>query len=130
MAMTPEGKVKAAITKKLKEMGCWYYMPVGSGYGTPTVDYLCAYEGRAFGIEAKAPDKRPTPRQLNTMLFMGKLGVPSIVVDSSSEDKMEHLEAWILMVCASRRAGGRKNIWVEGNTQSEENVWGTDNERE
>ncbi len=111
--MTPEGKVKAAITKKLIEMGCWYYMPVGSGYGAPTVDYLCAYEGKAFGIEAKAPGKSPTPRQLATMLFMGKLGVPSIVINSSSEDKMKYLEAWILMVCTS---GG--------------NVWGTDNERE
>ncbi len=124
MAVTPEGKVKAAVTKRLKAMNCWYYMPVGSGYGAPTIDYLCAYEGRAFGIETKAPGKRPTPRQVATMLAMGKQGVPSIVIDSSSEDKMKYLEAWILMVCAAGKTRRVGKIWVEGDIRS------TDNERE
>jgi penicillin-binding protein-related factor A (putative recombinase) len=38
-------------------------MPVPSGYGATTVDYLCCYRGHFFAIEAKAPGKVPTPRQ-------------------------------------------------------------------
>ncbi len=124
MAITPEGKVKKAITKKLKEMNCWYYMPVSAGYGAPTIDYICSLCGKSFCIEAKAPGEKPTTRQTITMVAMGKQGVPSVVIDSGGADKMKYLEAWILMVCTSGRTR------VEGNTQSEGNVWGTDSERE
>lgn len=53
--MTPEGQVKEALKKFLKEIGAYYFMPVPSGFGKHTVDFLVCYKGRFFGIETKAP---------------------------------------------------------------------------
>jgi len=62
--MTPEGKVKAAINKVLKEFpGLYKFMPVPGGYGPSSLDYLLCVDGRFVGIEAKAPGKEPTDRQ-------------------------------------------------------------------
>lgn len=58
MAMTPEGKVKAAIKKALKEAGIWFYMPVQNGMGRVGIpDFICCAAGKFVGIEAKAPGK-------------------------------------------------------------------------
>ncbi len=95
---TPEKKVKDAIKKLLFDMDCWFYMPVPSGYGEATLDFLCSYKGRAFAIEAKAPGKILSPRQAVTVQKMFSHGVPCNVIDSVSEDCMMCLRAWILMV--------------------------------
>ena len=63
MAVTPEGKVKAKISKVLDWYGAYRFMPVQNGMGTPGLDYHCAVKGFAFFIEAKAPRKKPTARQ-------------------------------------------------------------------
>lgn len=61
--MTPEGKVKAKIKRILNRAGAYYFMPVQTGYGVPTLDFLCFHVGNGFAIEAKAPGKKPTKRQ-------------------------------------------------------------------
>jgi hypothetical protein len=62
--MTPEGKVKAAINRLLdKYKGHYKFMPVPSGYGKSSLDYVLCYHGRFVAIEAKAPGKKPTARQ-------------------------------------------------------------------
>jgi len=62
--MTPEGKVKARIKKLLDSCKYMYYhMPVQSGYGKPSLDFIGCHMGRYFAIEAKAPGKEMTPRQ-------------------------------------------------------------------
>jgi hypothetical protein len=67
--MTPEGKVKQAITKFLKEQeDCWWAMPVVSGYGKPLLDYIGCSRGRFFAIEAKSFGKPLTPRQQYTIV--------------------------------------------------------------
>ncbi len=95
---TPEKKVKAAIKKLLFAMDCWYYMPVPSGYGEATLDFLCSYKGRSFAVEAKAHGKTLSPRQQMTIKNMSSRGVPCIMIDSTSDDSMMYLRAWILMV--------------------------------
>ena len=60
---TPEARLKDEIKTLLKRMGAHYYMPVPSGYGKQTLDFLCCVKGRFVGIETKAPGKKPTPRQ-------------------------------------------------------------------
>ena len=94
MATTPEGKVKADIKKLAARLNCWIYMPVSNGMGAATLDFHCAYRGRAFLIEAKAPGKRPTPRQRNTIAAAEARGVPSFVCDGN----IEELESWILQL--------------------------------
>ena len=53
--MTPEGRVKADIKKWLKEQGAYFFMPVQTGYGAATLDFLCCFHGQFVAIEAKAP---------------------------------------------------------------------------
>lgn len=67
MAQTPEGKIKAYIDKKLKDLGpdCWYFKPVSIGMGTHGVpDFIGCYKGMFFAIEAKKPRGKPTALQV------------------------------------------------------------------
>ena len=65
--MTPEGQVKHELKKYLDAMGVYYFMPVQTGYGRATLDFLCCIRGRFVGIETKAPGKQPTGRQRRVM---------------------------------------------------------------
>jgi hypothetical protein len=90
--MTPEGRVKDKIKRVLKDHGCWYYMPVPAGFGVPSLDFLCSTPcGRAFGIEAKAPGKKPTPRQQATMREMEAKSVKCFLIDGDTTE----LEEWL-----------------------------------
>lgn len=66
MAQTPEGKVKAKITKRLRELGVWYYFPVNNGLGRGGIpDIVCIVSGVFVGIEVKAnKNRKPTPLQV------------------------------------------------------------------
>lgn len=56
--MTPEGRVKDAVKKLLKERGIWYFMPAANGYGKVGVpDIICCCNGKFLAIETKAPGK-------------------------------------------------------------------------
>ena len=65
--MTPEGKVKKEIKTWLKAQGAYFFMPVQTGYGASSLDFLCCIDGDFIGIETKAPGKKPTPRQAIVM---------------------------------------------------------------
>lgn len=68
--MTPEGKVKARVKALLKQHGAYWHMPVQNGLGAPSLDFIGCHQGRFFGIETKAENKQPTPRQAMTMKEM------------------------------------------------------------
>ena len=66
MAQTPEGKVKDACKKFLKERGAWFFMPVSNGMGQVGIpDIIICYKGIFVAIETKAPGKKKniTPNQ-------------------------------------------------------------------
>lgn len=72
---TPESKVKSAIKKVLDSMdSCYYFMPVQMGMGSRTLDFLVCYKGKFFGIEAKAPDGKPTKLQELCMINIAGAG--------------------------------------------------------
>jgi len=52
---TPEGKVKDAVKRYLDSVGAYWFMPVQTGYGTTTLDFLVCYKGVFIGVETKAP---------------------------------------------------------------------------
>ena len=52
---TPEGKVKDAVKKYLDSVGAYWFMPVQTGYGTTTLDFLICYKGVFIGVETKSP---------------------------------------------------------------------------
>ena len=59
---TPEGRVKAAL-KKYLGLGTYWFMPVQTGYGATSLDFLVCLHGKFVGYECKAPGKKLTPRQ-------------------------------------------------------------------
>ena len=66
MALTPEGKVKAAVRKVLKENNVWFFQPMQNGMGVVGIpDFVCCYKGIFLAIETKAPGKiaNVTPNQ-------------------------------------------------------------------
>lgn len=67
---TPEGALKDKVKVFLKERGAYFFMPVQTGYGVSSLDFIGCYKGRFFAIETKGPGKIPTPRQQATMREM------------------------------------------------------------
>jgi len=63
MAQTPEGKIKDKVKAVLKKHGAYYFMPVQTGYGASTLDFLVCHKGNFIAIETKAPGKKLTARQ-------------------------------------------------------------------
>ena len=92
MAQTPEGKVKRKVSALLSSTpGVYYFMPVPSGYGESTVDYIGCHLGRFFGIETKAPGKKPTDRQRQMLAAIERAGGKTFVVDGGTTE----LESWL-----------------------------------
>lgn len=61
---TPERMVKKQVSEWLDAHGIYYFMPVQTGFGRTTLDYLCCWKGRFVAIECKAGKNKPTPRQM------------------------------------------------------------------
>lgn len=93
MARTPEGRVKARVSKLLQSVtDLYYWMPVVSGYGGTTLDYVGCYRGYYFTIETKAPGKHPTPRQSVVLGSVRRAGGKTFIIDS---EDLSELEAWL-----------------------------------
>ena len=101
-ARTPENEVKKAIDKVLdpfKKMGVmWYHRAVQMGMGNPTLDYTGCIQHLFFGIEAKAPGKKPTKRQWETMGEMKRAGGRTFVISSVDDPELEVLKVWLTEV--------------------------------
>lgn len=92
MANTPEGKVKKTVSLLLKSVpGLFYTMPVPSGFGESTLDYIGCYRGKYFAIETKAPGKKPTDRQNMVIDKMRKAGGAVFIIDGD----LTELKQWI-----------------------------------
>lgn len=94
MSNTPEGKVKARISKLLRSRTKVYYiMPVTGGFGAATLDYVGAANGHPFAVEAKAPGEKPTVRQEATAQNMRRAGITVFVVDGG--ESLTVLQNWL-----------------------------------
>jgi hypothetical protein len=88
---TPEGKVKDRIRSLLKQYGAYWHMPVQNGLGKPALDFHVCHRGRYGGVEAKAPGKKPTPRQLETAKDIEAAGGVVFFIDGDTTE----LEHWL-----------------------------------
>lgn len=61
--MTPEGRVKSRVKALLKKYNVYYFMPVQTGMGSRTLDFLCCVGGNFFAIETKKEGADLTPVQ-------------------------------------------------------------------
>lgn len=91
--MTPEGRIKKVVTALLKSRSdVYYFMPVPSGYGESTLDYIVCCRGRFCAVETKAPGKKPTNRQMQIMAAIERAGGQVFVIDSP---EVGALAAWL-----------------------------------
>ncbi len=92
--MTPEGKVKAKVKRMLNRENAYFFMPVQTGYGSPTLDFLGFHRGEGFAIETKALGKKLTKRQEAIEHDIQLSGTPVFVIDGA-EGSYEPLEIWL-----------------------------------
>lgn len=102
--MTPEGKVKDRVKRRLNEMGAYYHMPVQNGMGSPALDFhVCmpilitadmvgTVIGAYVGIETKAPGNAPTIRQLRTMDNIHAAHGIAVVIDGDDLGKLTDIK--------------------------------------
>ncbi len=93
---TPEGKVKAKITRLLKKYApsLWYFMPVPGGFGVRTVDYIGCYRGVMFVIEAKRPGKDATDLQKKAMNEVRTAGGAAFMIND--DETLAVFEKWLI----------------------------------
>lgn len=83
--MMLEKTVKAAVRKRLTEIGAYQFWPVQMGLGATTLDCLGCYRGKFFSIETKAPGKLPTLHQKITIEKMRASGGLVYIVDTKEK---------------------------------------------
>jgi hypothetical protein len=94
--MTPEGRIKAKITKLLQSYkNLYYFMPVPNGYGQSSLDYIGCIKGTFFAIEAKRPGGQPTPRQLIQIAAIARSGAQVFIVDDDECAQFSALRAFL-----------------------------------
>lgn len=105
--MTPEGEVKDQVKECLKAHGIfsamdagnfpedaqgWYFMPSQNGLGASGIpDFIGHHQGRFFGIETKAPSKKPTGFQTLQIAAIRAAGGTVFVIDGD----LTELETWL-----------------------------------
>jgi len=91
---TPESKVKSKVNKILAAYPEIYrFMPVQTGYGVPTLDYLLCIKGNFVAIETKKAGGKPTERQERTIEEINAAGGTTFVI--CGEDDTELLEKYL-----------------------------------
>lgn len=94
MSQTPEGRVKKKVSTFLKSVeGIYYFMPVPSGYGESSLDYLGCYRGRFFAIETKKPGGKPTERQEKIIALIKRSGGAVFVIDGDITELTDWIKA-------------------------------------
>lgn len=97
--MTPEAKIKRRIQKIILDNNydgrIYYYMPVPTGYGKRTVDYLLCVNGVFCAVEAKRPGAEPTCRQQAVLDEVEKAGGKVFVV--ADDESLVEFDRWIKM---------------------------------
>lgn len=87
MAQTPEAKVKARVTKVLREAGVYYFFPATHGYGRSGVpDIVGCVNGMFLAIECKAGKNKITPLQANEIQSIRHAGGVAVVVNEENWD--------------------------------------------
>jgi Holliday junction resolvase len=84
--MVKESAIVNAIMKRARSLGFWVTKIHGGNYqrsGLP--DLLCIKGGRAFWLEVKRPDGKPTKLQLHTIAELQAFGCIAEVVYSLAE---------------------------------------------
>ena len=69
----------------------------GLGVTAGVPDIIAIHEGHAFGLELKAVDGKPTPKQIESMAEMEKAGA-TVALVRGLDAAISQLEAWGLLI--------------------------------
>jgi Holliday junction resolvase len=93
--VTPEGVIKKQVKSILAEVGAWYCMPVGSGYGKSAIpDFIVCHQGYLIAIETKAGNKQATAIQAREIERIKTAKGFAFVIN---ETNIGHLKEWLLL---------------------------------
>ena len=85
MAQTPEKRVKGIVVKQLKQLGAYYFYPIGGAFGRSGVpDIICCYRGRFVAIECKAGNNKPSALQNKNLAEINEQGGIALVVNEEN----------------------------------------------
>jgi hypothetical protein len=85
MTTTPEGRIKNKIKKLLDiQNDVYYFMPISTGFGKRTVDYLICVRGQFVAVEAKRPGGKATSKQASVLLEIENAGGSTFVVNDEA----------------------------------------------
>jgi hypothetical protein len=77
-----EKVIKAAVHKRLREIGAYQHWPVQLGMGDRCLDCHGCYQGAYFAVETKRPGAKPTKIQWVTIENIQAAGGLVFVIDS------------------------------------------------
>lgn len=102
--MTPEGKIKAKVKRRIKVFGpiVYSFMPVQTGMGAPSLDFMFCVNGFFVAIETKVKGKKLTARQEGTKADMEAAGARVCVVD---DDESLDRAMWAIAFFATKAPG-------------------------
>lgn len=88
------------MKQKVKEIldeypGLYSYMPVPTGFGQTSLDFIGCYAGKFFAIETKREGKKPTLRQLETIRQMQAAGAQVFVIVGENDVALASLSLWL-----------------------------------
>jgi hypothetical protein len=94
-ASTPEGRIKARLSARLKADKVWYFCPQSGIYGAAGIpDFIAIAGGQFIGIECKADgSKKPTALQVLRMKQIEDAGGKCFVV--YDDETIETVMLWI-----------------------------------
>ena len=96
MAMTPEKKVKKAVSNILDIYGAYYFSPMTGGFGRSGVpDIIACYKGRFVAIECKAGNNKPTELQKKEIAKIQTAQGSAIVVNENSIELVKDILDYI-----------------------------------
>ena len=91
MAMTPEGKTKAAVKKILDQHGVYHFSPAANGYGRVGVpDIICCVCGYFLAIECKAGKGKTTALQDRELAAIVDAGGAALVINEDGVSSLHH----------------------------------------
>ena len=85
----PEFKVKEKLKDHLRRQGCYWFMPVQTGYGGVTLDFLACFVGEFHAYECKARGGKLTPRQELVARQINAAGGNVFVVTLDEDGELE-----------------------------------------
>jgi hypothetical protein len=87
--------VKKRVDSLLRANGVYSHKPVGNGMGAPALDYHTCHQGHYAGIETKAAGKKPTERQIQTMIEIRDAGGSVFLIDGENSLDFSALRGWL-----------------------------------